>query len=184
MDESVSFLDVDVSDAYTPPPFPDKALQLMNEHPFNFTPELDPTTAFTAAPSLEERVMLLTVTLSVAPAEDSMTMSEYERVSWVVVDAGVMVMEVSVSVPDEAWNKGEERMSLEVVERRKEMDVKVTEEEEEKMGEVEIFETDFETGEEEEDWTEREEVNEVGEVSAVCVVSAEYTRAIGEMLLR
>ena len=128
--------------------------------------------------------MLLTVTLSVAPAEDSMTMSEYERVSWVVVDAGVMVIEVSVSVPDEAWNKGEERMSLEVVERRKEMDAKVTEEEEEKMGEVEIFETDFETGEEEEDWTEREEVNEVGEVSAVCVVSAEYTRAIGEMLLR
>ena len=87
-----------------------------------------------------------------------------------VVD-GVIVMEVSVSVPDAVLIKGEERIVLEEVERRKEMFVKVTVEEVVKMGEVEIFDTDFETGEEEEeDWIERDEVNEVADVSGVCVV--------------
>ena len=84
---------------------------------------------------------------------------------------GVIVMEVSVSVPDAVLIKGEERIVLEEVERRKEMFVKVTVEEVVKMGEVEIFDTDFETGEEEEeDWIERDEVNEVADVSGVCVV--------------
>ena len=73
-----------------------------------------------------------------------------------MVDAGVMVMEVSVSVPDVALNKGEVSFVLEVVLRRKDMVEKVTVEEEEKMGEVDIFETDFETEEEEEDWIVRE----------------------------
>ena len=72
MDDSVSFFDDDVSDAYSAPPFPDDVRQFVKEHPFSFTPELDPTTAFTAAPllSVVERVMLVTVTLSVADAED------------------------------------------------------------------------------------------------------------------
>ena len=101
-----------------------------------------------------------------------------------VVDAGVIVMKVSVSVPDVALIKGEERMSLDVVDRRKEMLVKVTVEDVVKMGEVEIFDTDFDAGEEEEDWIERDELNEVADVSGVCVVSDEYTRVIEEMLLR
>ena len=75
-------------------------------------------------------------------------------------------------------------MTLEVVERRKEMLMKETVEEVVKMGEVEIFDIDFDTGEEEEDWIERDEVNEVADVSAMCVVSDEYTRVIEEMLLR
>ena len=74
-------------------------------------------------------------------------------------------------------------MTLEVVERRKEMLMKETVEEVVKMGEVEIFDTDFETGEEEEDWIERDEANEVADVSGVCVVSSEYTRVIEEMPL-
>ena len=79
MEESVSVSDDDVSDAYTPPPFPDEVRQFVKEHPFNFTPELDPTTAFTAPPSLsvvEDRVILLTVTLSVAAAEVWIRMRE------------------------------------------------------------------------------------------------------------
>ena len=70
MKESVSFLVEAVSCAYTAPPFPDEVWQFVKEHPFNFTPELEPTTAFTAAPLLEERVMLLTVIFNVAAAED------------------------------------------------------------------------------------------------------------------
>ena len=38
--------------------------------------------------------------------------------------------------------------------------------------------------EEEQDWIERDEVNERVEVSGVCVVSDEYTKVIEEMLLR
>ena len=96
----------------------------------------------------------------------------------------MIVTDVSVSDPEVALIKGEERIALEVVERMKEMLVKVTVEEMVKMGEVEIFDTDFETGEEEEDWIERDELNEVADVSGVCVVSDEYTRVIEEMLLR
>ena len=69
-DDSVSFFDDDVSDAYTPPPFPDDVRQFVNEHPFKLTPPLDPTTAFTAPPLLDESVTLRTVMLSVAAADD------------------------------------------------------------------------------------------------------------------
>ena len=81
MEESVSFLDEAGSCAYTAPPFPEEVWQFVKEHPFNFTPELDPTTAFTAAPFPEDRVMLFTVTLSVEAADDCITMREYERVN-------------------------------------------------------------------------------------------------------
>ena len=73
-----------------------------------------------------------------------MTMREYDRVSC-VVDAGLIVIEVSLSVPDVAVINGEESFVLEYVFRRNEMLVKLTVEEMVKMGDVEIFETYFDT---------------------------------------
>ena len=53
--------------------------------------------------------------------------------------------------------------------------VKETVEDMVKMGEVEMFDTDFDTGEEEEDSIETDELNEEAELSALCVVPDEYT---------